>query len=153
MKSIRLAIVVMGFVSAAGWAQAQTATSNLNIVADVRPSCQIDNVSDIDFGTYDPLSATPTDADGSVTFRCVKGTSYRAYIVGIREMTGGGDTILFELYSDEDHATEFKSDNSGPSEESTSKNPIVRGIYGRITAGQDVSAANYSAALVVTVEY
>jgi len=73
-------VTVLGFVAFSGWANAQTATSNLNVIADVRPSCQIENVSDIDFGDYDPLSATPTDADGNVTFRCVRGTSYRAYI-------------------------------------------------------------------------
>lgn len=70
MKSIRFAIIALGFVLAAGWAHAQNATSNLNIVADVQPSLQIDNVSDIDFGTHDPLSAASTEADGSVTSRC-----------------------------------------------------------------------------------
>ena len=145
--------MMVGFIALSGWASAQTATSNLTVVADVRPSCQIENVSDIDFGTYDPLSATPTDADGSVTFRCVRGTGYRAYIVGLREMTGGGDTIAFELYSDPGRTTLYAADNSGASEIAASINPMVRGIYGRITPGQDVSAASYSATLVVTVEY
>ncbi len=153
MKPIRIAMMVLGFVAFSDWANAQTATSNLTVIADVRPSCQIENVSDIDFGDYDPLSATPTDADGSVTFRCVRGTSYRAYIVGIREMTGGGDTIAFELYSDPGRTTPYAEDNSGASAMAASINPIIRGIYGRITPGQDVSAATYSATLVVTVEY
>ena len=153
MKSIRFEMMVLGLVLAAGYAHAQTATNNLNIVADVQPSCQIDNVSDVDFGTYNPLSATPTDAEGSVTFRCVKGTGFKAFIVGIREMTGGGDTIAFELYSDPGRTTVFDGDNSDTSEMSAGINPVVRGIYGRIAPGQDVSAASYSATLVVTVEY
>ena len=83
----------------------------------------------------------------------MKGTGYKVFIVGTREMTGGGDIIAFELYSDPGRTTVFDGDNSGTGETSGSINPIVRGIYGRITPGQDVSAASYSATLVVTVEY
>jgi spore coat protein U-like protein len=152
MKSTRIAILVMQFITVSGWAFAQTATSNLTVTANVQPSCQITNVGDISFGTYDPLSATPKDADGSITFRCVKGTSYKAYIVGTREMTGGVDTITFELYSDAGRSSVFESDNSGGSTTSTSINPIVQGIYGRIEPGQDVTVASYSTTLVATVE-
>lgn len=153
MRSIRIAILLMQFIAVTGLSYAQTATSNLNIIADVQPSCWIDNVEDIDFGTYDPLSATPTDAVGGVSLRCVRGTSYKVYIVGTREMAGGSDTLPFELYSDSTRSTPFAKDNSGTGTISGSINPVVQDIYGRIEAGKDVMAASYSTTLVVTVEY
>jgi spore coat protein U-like protein len=123
------------------------------VTANVVESCQITNVGNISFGTYDPLSATPKDADGSITFRCVKGTTYKAFIVGTRAMTGGGDTLTFQLYSDAGRSTVFAIDNSGGTVTSTGINPIVQGIYGRIGPSQDVTVANYSTTLTVTVEY
>ena len=136
-----------------GLGYAQTSTSNLNVSATVPASCQIISVGDINFGSYDPLNATPTDAVGNITFRCVKGTSYTSFIVGAREMTGNGDTLSFQLYSDSARSQIFADDNSCEGDTSSSINPIVQGIYGRIEPGQDVSAANYSTTLIATVEY
>jgi spore coat protein U-like protein len=132
---------------------AGTATSNLTVSATVVSGCQISSVGNIGFGNYDPLSSTPNDAAGNIVFRCVKGTSYKTYITGTRIMTGGGNTLDFQLYSDSTRTTAFPDSNSSSSVTAPGNSPITNNIYGRISPQQDVAPASYNATLVATVEY
>jgi spore coat protein U-like protein len=144
------AIVAFSFSSAA---IAGTATSNLTVSANVSAGCQISSVGNISFGSYDPLSASPNDAAGNIVFRCVKGTSYKTYISGTRSMTGSGNILNFQLYTDSNHTSTFPSTNSGNSTTASSNSPITSNIYGRIDPSQDVAPASYNATLITTVEY
>jgi spore coat protein U-like protein len=99
------------------------------------------------------LSVSPQDATGSMVLRCVKGTSYKTYIAGTRTMTGSGNSLTFQLYSDSGRSSVFAASNTGSSVTATSIAPVTQSIYGRIDLGQDVPAASYSATLIVTVEY
>jgi spore coat protein U-like protein len=132
---------------------AATATNNLVVSASVPASCRITSVGNLSFGPYDPLNGTPSDAAGNVVFRCVKGTSYATYITGTRSMTGGGDSLAFQLYNEAGRTSLFPSTNPGSGTTSTSINPITKDIYGRIAAGQDVIASSYTTTLIATVEY
>ncbi|HPO36233.1 MAG TPA: spore coat U domain-containing protein [Syntrophales bacterium] len=137
----------------AGTLMAATATSNLNVSANVVAKCSIQSVTDIAFGEYDVTSSSPTDAAGDMTFKCTKGTSFKTYITGTRQMSNGTDNLTFQLYSDPGRSTVFPSDNSGSSENASSSAPITKNIYGRIPAGQDVSVGQYTDSLVITVNY
>ena len=153
MKKMVWFALVLGFLAVAGPAMGATATNNMTVSATVNAACQISSVADISFGVYDPLSATPKDADGNVVLRCVKGTSYKTYITGTRSMSGGGNTLNFELYEDAGRTTTFPINNSAGSTTALSILPVTKNVYGRIPAGQDVGVAGYTATLVATVEY
>jgi spore coat protein U-like protein len=144
-------LIFIFFLVEAGFAA--TATSNLNVSASVSSACHITSVGHISFGAYDPLSDTPTDAAGNVVFRCVKGTSYKTYITGDRIMSGGGDSLVFQLYNESGRTTVFPSDNAVSGITAASISPITKDIYGRISVGQDVRAANYTTTLITVVEY
>jgi spore coat protein U-like protein len=153
MKKYLLLAIVMGILASATPVLGATATNNLTVSATVATACQISSVANISFGAYDPFSATPNDASGNVVLRCVKGTSYKTYITGTRAMSGGGDTLNFGLYEDAGRSVTFPANNSAGGVTSTSIAPVTKNIYGRISAGQDVTVASYTATLVVTVEY
>ncbi len=146
-------IVAMMIFAVPGIAIAQTATGNLSVSANVAASCRISSIGDINFGDYDPLSSSPSDADGNMIFRCVRGTTYKTYITGTRTMTGGSDPLSFQLYRDSARTVVFPSTNSDNGTTATSISPITQIIYGRISPGQDVAPASYSTTLVATVEY
>ncbi|MBN1382718.1 MAG: spore coat protein U domain-containing protein [Deltaproteobacteria bacterium] len=132
---------------------AAAATSNLIVSADVKSSCRITSVGDINFGAYDPLSESPAYAAGNVVFRCVKGTSYKTYITGNRTMSGVSDSLTFGLYNEAGCETDFPSDHSVSATEASNFNPITKDIYGQINPGQDVGASSYTTTLVIVVEY
>ena len=151
-----IAVVAVCFVLVLGgsaWAQSP-ATSNLGVSASVAASCRILSVSNIAFGAYDPTSPTNLDAAGSMQFRCVKQTAYKAFIAGTRTMAGSGsDTISFQLYSDSGRTAAFPSDHSGSAVTATSNAAVDTSIYGRVPAQQDVGVDSYSTTLTATVEY
>jgi spore coat protein U-like protein len=153
MKKAATGLLVLLTCFLADTVFAATATNNLIISASVTASCQITSVGNISFGAYAPLSGTPNDAAGNVVFRCVKGTSYKTYITGTRTMSGGSDTLAFQLYNETGRTTVFASNNSVSGTTSTGISPVTTNIYGRIAAGQDVSAASYTTTLITTVEY
>jgi len=152
-KKYVLLAVVLGILALASPVMGATATNSIAISATVSAACQISSVGNISFGAYDPLSATPKDAAGNIVLRCVKGTSYKTYIVGTRSMSGGSDTLGFDLYTDAGRTTAFPANNSTGGVTASSSSPVTKDVYGRIPSGQDVGIANYTATLMATVEY
>ena len=156
MKNIRIGLMaaaIIGLLGLAEFSQAATKPNILQVTDTVIASCNISSVTDIAFGNYDPMRPVPTDASGSVILQCATGTAYKTYIVGTRIMTGGADTLNFDLYSDAGRTMTFPSDYSGTATNAPDINPITENIYGRIPAQQNVGVANYSRTLTVTIEY
>ena len=154
MKKLVIALMVIGVVAFAGTSMAATQTSNLNVTAAVQAACSISGHTDVAFGNYDPTSATDNDAgQGSMTFSCTKNTSYHTYITGTRSMSGGGDTLNFQLYSDAGRTTAYPAILTGGGTTAPNTNPITTNIYGRIPNSQNVGVANYTTILVATIEY
>lgn len=156
-------IVIMGIAAAtialAEIASAGTATSSFTAQTNAIAVCRITtSASTINFGSYDPTSAVNNDnGTGSFGFRCTKGTVYKVYITpAARAMTSGAESLNFELYSDAGRASVFPSTNAaGISGSSTSNGvEIITNMYGRIPAGQDVTAGvTFTQTLTVTVDY
>jgi len=156
MKRILLILVAAAVVLVSVNAMAATDTSNLTSTAVVPAICNIESVTNLDFGTYDPTSGTDDDDGvGDVVFRCTKGTAYDVYITGARTMTDGTDTLNFEMYTDAPGGTLWPSVSASGVVAGTaaSNAQITVDIYGRITALQDVQAGTYNGTVVVTVEY
>ncbi|MCX7982829.1 MAG: spore coat U domain-containing protein [Syntrophales bacterium] len=152
-KAFTFFVMLTVLIFAGGTVIAATVTQNLSVGAQVVAKCSIQNAGPLNFGDYDVTSSTPTDAQASMTFKCTKGTTYKTYITGTRQMTNGTDNLNFQLYSDSNRSTIFPSDNSGSGEQAPNASPITKYIYGRIPAEQDVGTGTYSATLTATVEY
>jgi spore coat protein U-like protein len=126
------------------------------------------------FGTYNPLSVTPTYANGQVQISCtlLSGgttnvnlvTSYSAGASGsyaLRTMLSGANTLRYNLFADAAY-TQIRGNGTGGSQTSAATlnlsraNPtrsVTSVIYGRIPASQDVAAGSYADTIVVTVTY
>jgi spore coat protein U-like protein len=145
-------------------ASAQTATSNFQVTATVISTCTITS-TDLGFGNYDPLvahSATPLDANGSVTIRCTKGTNSTVGLNlgtspsgAIRRMSGGGDFLQYQLYK-ENARTNVWGDSGADLVNpgvSPSMAPRVLTVYGRVFAAQDVTSGGYADTIQATITF
>lgn len=153
---IRLVFVALPMILGAATVQAQPS------------ACIIEAVSGVSFGNYSVFSQTPEDATGSFTVsKCAqKSARYTATIstgngsYATRTMTlvGGTETLSYNLYTSSTYATVWGDGNGGTGSVSgdggtgkTSGTPTT--IYGRIPAGQDVSAGSYSDSLTITITF
>lgn len=141
--------------------------ANIPVAATVENQCTVDSFS-LNFGTYDPLSlnaAAPLDAATSIVAYCTRGTSATislssglSYAGGARRMTGpAGAFMRYNIFRDSARTVEWNSVNTVV-QTSTSKTVPLGGLsgvpgYGRVPAGQNVRAGNYTDTVVATVNY
>ena len=153
--SIALIVVMANGTSAA------TSTSTISVSVTVPTSCNVTGGS-LAFGSYDVLSATPTDASMIFTATCATGTT-AAIGLGLgshasgstRRMTDAdGDLLPYELYKDSGHTTIWgQSGSDAVSYLSASSAPSNFTIYGRIPAQENVDTATYSDSITVTITF
>jgi spore coat protein U-like protein len=143
--------------------RAGSAVSPLDVTASVTADCRI-AVSDLTFGSYDPLGQNadrPLDGAADVTMRCTR--SSRAAIVidygrqsngGTRALGMGAQQVAYQLYRDEARtkvwgeggdALQFVSDSA--------TNPQQFTVYGRIPPGQEAGPGVYTDVVTATVEF
>jgi len=126
------------------------------------------------FGIYNPLSATPTYANGQVQATCtlLSGGATTVNLVSsystghsgsyaLRTMAAGTSTLHYNLFFDAAY-TQIRGDGTGGSQTGGASFSLTPGnptqsttstIYGRIPASQDVAAGAYADTIVVTVTY
>ena len=126
------------------------------------------------FGNYNPLSPTPTVANGLVQVTCtlLSGgattvnlvTSYSTGASGnyvTRTMLSGANKLNYNLYFDAAY-TLIRGNGTGGSQTGGASLALSRGtptasasgtIYGRIPAAQDPAAGSYTDTIVLTVTY
>jgi spore coat protein U-like protein len=137
-------------------------------------SCSI-SATGPNFGIYNPLNASPTLANGTVTASCnwLSGgtttvnavTSYSTGQSGTyanREMGPvGGGFLLYNIYFDAAF-TQIRGDGTGGSQEgganftlskTTPTGSASSTIYGRLLAGQDVAPGTYTDTITITMTY
>lgn len=141
--------------------RAETVTNNMTVSANIPEACEIQNVTDIAFGDYDP--ASNKDAQGSVRVRCNPGTTYNLLLdqgqQSDRTMAyqGGSAVYLsYELYRDSARSTTWLSTVDAGNNEFTATTgaPVDHTVYGRIQSGQTGKAAGaYQDTVVVTVDF
>lgn len=139
------------------------AAGALGAATTAEAACTISTTA-VNFGTYNVFSASPDNATGQVTYRC---TAPRPPLVTIqldkggaptfnpRQMRMGSEILNYNLYRDPARTTIW-GDGTGGSQTYTRSNPPVNqninvNVFGRIPAGQDVSAGSYSATVTATI--
>lgn len=153
------------------FAAASPETGSLNVTATVSASCDITSTTNIAFGTYDPADAnitTPLDGTGSVTIRCVRGTVVDVALgqggspatgstctSPLRQMANGSERLGYEIYQNAARTTPWGCDTNNDQgfTAGSPSAPTTLTTYGRIPAGQDVTAGNYSDAVVITATF
>ncbi len=153
-----MAILSVVIAAAGGEASAGTATTSFTVQTNTIAVCKITTAAaTMDFGNYDPTATADNDNGlGSFGFKCTKGTAYKVYIAGGRTMAAGSESLSFEMYSDPGRSIIFPDTNAAGISGSASSNgiEIITNIYGRIPAGQDVTAGKtFTQTLTATVDY
>jgi spore coat protein U-like protein len=132
--------------------------------AAAQASCTI-SVLPVAFGNYNVFTATPVDSTGRVTFRCNATAMNISISLGKgasttftpRTMTKSGEVLTYNLYRNAAR-TNVWGDGTGGTSVYTRANPpnnsnVNVTIYGRIPAGQDVSAGAYADTVLATINF
>lgn len=157
------ALAVVLFAVNEQTAQAATVTATLQAKVTVNKVCHV-SATDMNFGVYDP-SATAHEDTSTVTVRCTKRSPYD---VGLDKGANGAsvttrqmkhstltDLLNYSLFSEATRTTNW-GDTVGVDTvnvASATGNPTDHTVYGRVPAGQYVSAGSYSDTITVTVTY
>lgn len=139
-------------------------TASLLAVPAAEAACTV-STTGITFGTYNVFQGAPTDANGQVTFRC---TTFEIFVrieldrggapsFNPRQMRQGGEILSYNLYRDASRNTIW-GDGTGGTQEFLQlfipgNQNINVPLYGRIPAGQDVSAGTYTNTVIATISF
>lgn len=137
------------------------------LTGETYAACNVTSTN-INFGNYDVFLTTPRDATGSITVSCDESPPPNVIIsIGPSPNSGGfnprkmrhssrPDLLNYNLFTTSSMNVVWGDGTSGTSTV-TLKNvkktepPRVTTVYGRIPAGQDVSAGTYSETLTVII--
>lgn len=137
--------------------------------AAVPNSCSITGVGDVNFGSYDVLSALNNDSTGSITVDC--GPDAWTYNVRISigpspnsggftprkmKLATGTDLLNYNLFTTASRDIIWGDGTSGTSTitRNIQKNrPWTGTVYGRMPPGQDVGIGSYGEVLVITINF
>lgn len=160
---VAVALAAMGMT--AGSAQAQSANTTFLVTVNVPALCTI-SASTVDFGTYDPLSATDDDdGTGTVTVNCTPGTFYQVALdlgssgTGARNLVSVVDPtqmLSYELYSDAPGGTVWGSTLGVDTVDNTfaAGPPVGLPVSARIFASQAITATgDYQDTVTATVNF
>ena len=131
-------------------------------------SCTIET-RPLNFGTYDPLATTDTDATGEVRFTCHRDRFGRLLRVRIeisrggsgsydrRRMSSGAERLWYNLYLKPDYKKVWGDGSEGTDYYfellPPSDTRITVPAYGRIFSTQDVMAGDYTDILQATINF
>ena len=128
------------------------------------PSCTISATS-VNFGNYNVFNGTALDSTGSITYQCnataanitislSKGAS-SSY--NPRLMSKGAEVLSYNLYRNAARTNIWGDGTSGTAVYSRANPPnnsnVNLVIYGRVPAGQDVSAGTFSDTVSATINF
>jgi spore coat protein U-like protein len=126
-------------------------------------SCTISTTA-VSFGTYNVFAASPLDSTGSVTYRCTARTPITIFLnkggaatFNPRRMLKAAEALNYNLYLDASRTTIWGDGTGGSQAYSNASPPLNQNvnvtIYGRVQAGQDVSAGSYSNTITATINF
>lgn len=159
MTSARISTILSATILAIGFAlpaNAQSTTGDLPVYVTVIESCVLAIGADVDFGTYDPTSLTADDDGvGRLDLTCTQGTVANIALDnganGARLMSdGAGQTLDYELFSDLGRTAVWGTVTPVAAPSNATRQFSV---YGRIAAGQNVTAMPFDDSVVVTVTW
>jgi spore coat protein U-like protein len=150
--SARRAVLALGFA----------VLSSIAAGAAADAACSISTTA-VSFGSYDVFSTFPLDSTGNVTYQC--GSKDKNISVTLdrggaptfaeRRMLKGTEELRYNLYRDAARTTIW-GDGTGGTQAYSDPNPpnatnVTVTIYGRVPAGQDVSAGTYTNTITATI--
>ena len=129
--------------------------------------CSWQTVSGVAFGTYNVFCATPTDSTSTITFKCNGVNAIDVAVVDLsrgnsssfspRYMLRTTEQLTYNLYMDSSRTSIWGDGTSGTSHYSNANPPnntnVTLTIYGRITAGQDVTIGSYTDSITATLTF
>ena len=128
------------------------------------PSCTISTLS-VSFGNYNVFSGTALDSTGRVTYNCnstamnitVSLSKGSSTTYNPRTMRKGAEVLNYQLYRNSAR-TNIWGDGTGGTVVYSRADPanntnVNLTVYGRITAGQDVSAGTFSDTVVAVINF
>jgi spore coat protein U-like protein len=127
-------------------------------------ACTISATS-VNFGSYNVFNGSPTDSTGTVTYRC-NGSAHNITIgltqgasasFNQRQMQKGSESLTYNLFVDASRTNIWGDGTSGTSVYSLANPPnntnVNLTVYGRVTAGQDVSAGSFSDTVTAVINF
>jgi len=143
--------------------QAATETTSFTVTATVTDVCQSLTAANIDFGSYNPLSASNTDASGNIQVTCTDNTSYSISLsaggsgtYNTRQLNdGGANNLSYNLYTNSAYSTIW-GDGSGSTStvnETGIGSVTSTTVYARLPGSQSTPNGSYYDTINVTVTY
>jgi spore coat protein U-like protein len=152
MRKTLAAVGVLALLaSTSAWAG--DATDTFTVSATVSVVCAV-SAQDLDFGAYDPLSATATDAQTTMTVRCTQDFAPSITLVSDHSwnMVQGTNDLAYALYSNAAHSNLWNQDNAfNPGPVTLAGTDLT--VYGEIAAGQAAPSGAYADTVTVHVAY
>jgi len=143
-------------------AGATVTTTTFQVTATVASNC-IASATNLGFGTYDPLAASPAASTSQITVRCTLGTAYSIGLdagigsgatVTVRRMTQAAATLNYGLFQDSGHATVWGNTPGTDTVSGTGTGlSINHTVYGQVPAGQNVTTGGYADTITVSINY
>lgn len=128
--------------------------------------CLIDTVAAVSFGTYNPLTSSPTDSSGTITYSCSSVGANDTLVITLssgtasspasRELASGSNRLSYNLFLDAARTLIWGDGSSGTSSYGpvqASAGDTTLNVYGRIAARQNIAAGTYGDVVVVTIHY
>ncbi|MFZ6849198.1 Csu type fimbrial protein [Undibacterium sp. RuRC25W] len=157
--------VMVGMVGFTQIAYSATASGPMSVSATVSSSCVV-GTSTLAFGsaTSAAITAGNVDATGTVTVNCTSGSTYSVALdagagtgatIAIRKMSAGAQSLSYTIYSDTGRTTIWGNGTLASVPVAGTGTGTVQSIsaYGRIFAGQNVTAVAYADTINVTITY
>jgi spore coat protein U-like protein len=156
---VAAAALVSGMALGAPAAHAQNA--NLQVTSSVVGTCTLSGGT-LAFGTYVQAQTKPKDGQGTISLNCPAGINVTINMDmgqsgggGFRNMTGGGQNLIYQLYRDAARAQVWGTGTGASGGKQV--NPSAGGaqthdVYGRINANQSPPfAGNYTDTVIVSL--
>ena len=150
------------------WILAAAAASLVLTAGPARAAilCTISAVSPVTFPAYDVFNTMPTDGQGSVTYSC-RGVGQNTVTMDLseggsgafnpRQMAKGSERLAYNLFLDAGRGTIWGNGTGGTGHygpvQPPNDTPVVVPIFGRIPAGQNVTAGNFGDSVTLTLNF
>lgn len=137
-------------------------SARFQVSATAVDSCDV-TVTDLSFGSYDPLNPSPTDADSVVNVTCTVDTGY---VIGLdagtglgatvdtRKLSNGNQVIDYSLYRDSGRTLVWGNTSDADTATGVGTGmPKETRVYGRIPPRQTVKRGVYIDIVTVSVMF
>lgn len=130
-------------------------------------ACGVNNIQNLNFGTYVPTAAAPTDSTSGFSVLCIFGRPALSIALSAggsgsftpRFLSQGSETLSYNLFREAARVSIWGNGTGGTQVVTSpagafsfiNSRPFV--VYGRIPSGQWVASGGYSDTIVITVSF